>query len=218
MQLFDTYWWLFGTICTVVGLFVALFGRSLLRIVLFIVGMGATVFAIIILFYSTFLQDNTEDWIFWTVLGASVLLGALIGFLCTKLVKFGGAILSAWGGFMVGMLINESWLYMYGLTWLFWTSCIALALIFFVIGWIFFEPAVIVSTAFIGSYFVARGVGCFINNASFPSVFVLISEVQSGGVEKISNYYYIYFAGILLLTAFGSFIQYKIYKKHNAKK
>lgn len=55
MQLFETYWWLFGTICTVVGLFVALFGRSLLRIVLFIVGLGATVFAIVILFYSTFL-------------------------------------------------------------------------------------------------------------------------------------------------------------------
>jgi len=178
MQLFQTYWWLFGAICCGVGFFVAFFGRSLLRIVLFIIGMGVTVFAILIIFYSTFLNDKSADWIFWVVLACSVLLGALVGFLCTKLVKFGGAILSAWGGFMLGMLINESWLYMYGLTWLFWTSSILMALIFFVLGWCFFEPAVIGSTAFIGSYFVARGVGCFLHeSAAFPSIFVLIKEV-----------------------------------------
>lgn len=177
MELFSTYWWLFGTVCLVSGVFLIFFGRALLRIVLAFIGLAATVFIVMIIFYSTFLNNNSADWIFWVVLACSALLGCLVGFLFTKLVRFGGAILSAWGGFMVGMLINEAWLYMYGLDWLFWVSCIVLAIIFFFIGYKFFEPAVIVSTSFVGSYFLARGIGCFAKSASFPSVIVLISQI-----------------------------------------
>jgi len=217
MQLFQDYWWLFGTICCAAGLFLALFGRSLLRAVLFLIGLLGTVCAVIVLFYSTFLNDQTADWVFWTVLGGSALVGLLVGFLFTKLARFGGALLSGFGGFMVGIIIFEAWLYTYKLEWLLWVSGAVLALIFFVIGWIFFEPAVIGSTSFIGSYFLARGVGCFIDNASFPSVMVLVDQIESGGIDAISPYYYIYFAAILLMTAIGCFVQYKMYKKRVAK-
>lgn len=182
MQLFETYWWLFGAVCLGAGLFLVLCGRALMRVVLFLIGLGATVFLVFVIFYSTFLRSDTETWVFWVVLGGSAVVGALVGFLLTKLVRFGGAILSAWGGFMVGMMIVEAWLYQYGLDWVFWVTCVACAVIFFVLGYKFFEVAVILSTSFIGSYFIARGVGCFVNNASFPSVIVLIGEIQSGGI------------------------------------
>lgn len=159
------------------GVFLTFFGRKLLRIVLAFIGLAATVFLIMIIFYSTFLHDDTEDWLFWIVLVCSAILGCLVGFLLTKLVRFAGAIMAAWGGFMVGMLINEAWLYQYGFDWLFWVSCIVIAIIFFVLGFAFFEPAVIISTSFIGSYFMARGIGCFAKDASFPSVIVLYKQI-----------------------------------------
>lgn len=177
MQLFDTYWWLFGTICIGAGFFLTLFGRTLLRVVLFFVGLGATVMLTFIIFYSTFLKDDSEDWIMWVVLAGSGLVGILVGWLFTKLLRFGGAVLAGFGGFMLGMLLNEMWLYQYGHDWIFWTVCIGLAVICCVVGFIVFEPAIIISTAFVGSYFVARGVGCLIPDDSFPSVFVLIQQV-----------------------------------------
>jgi len=218
MQLFETYWWLFGTICLVSGFFLALFGRALLRIVLFIIGLFGTVFLVIVIFYSTFLNDQTADWVFWTVLAGSALVGALIGFLFTKLARFGGAVLAGFGGFLVGMVIFEAWLYMYELEWLLWVSGAVLALLFFGLGYKFFEPAVIGSTSFIGSYFIARGVGCFVDNASFPSVITLVDQVESGGIDAISPYYYIYFTAILLMTIIGCVVQYKMWKRRAAKK
>lgn len=217
LQLFDTYWWLFGAICIGSGFFLTLFGRTLLRAILFFVGLAATVFITFVIFYSTFLKDNTEDWIMWVTLAGSALVGCLIGWLLTKLVRFGGAVLAGFGGFMLGMLINETWLYMYGLEWVFWVVCIGLAVICLIIGFILFEPAIIVSTAFIGSYFVARGVGCFVQDAAFPSIFVLIEQVQSGGITTISTYFYIYLAGIVVFAIIGTFVQWKIWKRCEAK-
>jgi cytochrome b len=134
-----------------------------------------TVFLILIIFYSTFLDSNTENWVGWLVLSLSVVLGLGVGFLFTKIARFAAAILSGWGGFLLGVIINESWLYMYGSSALFWIVNIAMAIIFTILGFVLFVQAIIISTASMGGYFICRGISFWAGG--FPSAFFLVQQV-----------------------------------------
>lgn len=75
---------MFGALFIIFGFFLALFGKKLFSITLFIVGMAVAIGAILFLFYGTFLSKNTELWVFWTVLAGSFLVGLLAGYLLYK--------------------------------------------------------------------------------------------------------------------------------------
>jgi hypothetical protein len=66
-----------------------------------------------ILFYTTFLKSTTQLWVGWLVLGLSTLVGLIIGFFCTKMLRGACALIAGYGGFMIGVVINDSWLYIY---------------------------------------------------------------------------------------------------------
>ena len=171
----DEFYWIFGTCAIIGGIFFLFFGRKLFIIGLFLIGILATTIVLLIIFYSTFLTHDTATWVSWTVLVVSVLIGALVGYLFTKIARFGAAILSAWGGFMLGVLINEMWLYMYGSEYLFWGVNIGLAVVCAIAAFVLFNHAIIVSTAFLGAFFVARGIAMFAGG--FPPAFDLIKQV-----------------------------------------
>ena len=69
--------------------------------------MIATIAVLFILSYTTFLSDNTEAWVGWTVLGVSILLGILGGYLLYKCQRLGAAALGGWGGLgeVLGMTV-----------------------------------------------------------------------------------------------------------------
>ena len=207
----ESYAWLFGILAIVGGLLFTFLGLKLFIVCLFLVGLIATVFLILLIFYSTFLQDNTESWVGWLVLVLSAVLGCGVGFLFTKLARFGAAILAAWGGFMLGILINESWLYMYGSSALFWSVNVISAIIFFVLGFLVFNQAIMVSTAFLGSYFICRGISFWAGG--FPPAYQLVEQVQSNAIDFINPAFYGYLAGILVLTILGAVVQFKMYYK-----
>ena len=98
--------WLWAIIMIVAGLFICLLGRQLFKVTIFLAATFITIAAILLLFYSTFLKSNTEDWVAWTVLAISLVLGLIVGFLATKVLRLGAAVLAGWGGFMIGVLIN----------------------------------------------------------------------------------------------------------------
>ena len=43
--------------------------------------------------------------------------GIIFGLLLARCVKVGGAILAAWGGFAIGLILNEAFMYKLLLTW-----------------------------------------------------------------------------------------------------
>lgn len=135
----------------------------------FLIGATATVCGIMVLFYSTFLKTSTAVWVGWVVLSCSILLGLGIGFLCTKMLRGAAAVIAGYGGFMLGVVINESWLYIYHSSALFWCVNVAFAVAFAILAFIFFNQAVILSTSFLGSYFVMRGISAFAGG--FPPAF-----------------------------------------------
>lgn len=215
-QFFEQYYWLFGTLLIVAGVFFTFLGRKLFQVAVFVVGMVITVFAILILFYTTFLNDNTESWVGWTVLAFSILIGCGIGFLFTKLVRPAGAILAGWGGFMLGLLINEAWLANYGSQAVFWCVCIGVALVCAIPGFILFNQAIMISTSFIGSYFIMRGISLFAGG--FPPAMELVAEVKSGAITSVEPAFWGYVAGIVVVTILGSVVQFKMYAKMEEEK
>ena len=138
-EFLDKYYWLFGTLLLVFGVFLTFFGRKLFVFTVFIIGACLTVCAVMILFYSTFLKSTTAYWVGWLVLSLSILAGLGVGFLCTKVLRFAGSLVCAYGGFMLGVVINEMWLYIYHSEAVFWCVSIGLAVAIGILAFFFFN-------------------------------------------------------------------------------
>jgi len=78
------YSWLWGAVLIIIGIPLCLLGRKLFSATLFLIGTLLTTTLILLIFYGTFLSDNTEAWIGWTVLTCSILLGIAGGYLLYK--------------------------------------------------------------------------------------------------------------------------------------
>ena len=108
----EQYSYLWGALLIVGGIFFGFFGRKLFKAAIFIVTTICVAFGIMLLFYTTFLDDTTESWVGWTVLACAILIGLVAGFFMMKIERVGAALLAGWGGFLVGMLLNETVLYL----------------------------------------------------------------------------------------------------------
>ena len=132
----------------------------------------ATAFLILLFFYALFLQDDTEDWVGWTVLICAGLIGLIVGVLMVKIQRVGAAILAGWGGFMLGLLLNETVLYKAQSQVLFWSVGIACAILCAVLTLFIYNHVLITSTSFMGAYFFWRGISLYAGG--YPNEFELI--------------------------------------------
>ena len=203
--------WLFGSILIVVGFFLGLFGQRLFSITLFIVGTLATVFLIWILFYSTFLSSSTEDWVSWVVLSGAIIVGLLAGFVLYKCQRLGAAIIGGWGGWIAGAVFCTAVLWAASSEVAFWIISVSFALIAAALAFCFYYHAVILSTAFAGSYMFVRGISLFAGG--FPNMITLIQELESGAAVHIEWWFYLYLVFIVLLFILCTIFQYKHFKK-----
>lgn len=169
----DTYSYLWGAMFIVGGIFFCFFGKKLFKAAIFIVTAILTVFGILLLFYTTFLKDTTEAWVGWTVLVCSILIGLVAGFFVMKLERLGAALLAGWGGFLLGVMLNEMVLYKAESTAVFWSISVACAIIAAVLSFFMFEHVLILGTSFGGAYMLVRGVSLYAGG--FPNEFTLVS-------------------------------------------
>lgn len=171
------YKYLWGSLFIIIGIFLAFFGRKLFTTALFIAAAAIFVGLVLIIVYSTFLAES-DKWVGWIVISVAILLGLGVGYLATKLEKIGACLLAGWGGFCLGILLNESVLYYFGSAVLLWIVNGACALIAAIAAWFLFNQAIIISTAFVGSYLTMRGIGLYAGG--FPNEYVLLSMIQTG--------------------------------------
>ncbi len=180
------------------------FGRKLFVFTVYIIGAAFTVCGIMILFYTTFLKATHAYWLGWLVFSLSIVAGLGIGFLCTKNLRLAGSLVCGYGGFMLGVTINDMGLYIYHSQAVFWCVNIGLAVAFAVLALLFFNQAVIISTAFTGSLFVMRAISILLGG--FPLSFHLIGLVKAGVITNIDPTFYGYLAGMVVLTIIGAFV------------
>jgi hypothetical protein len=157
----------------VLGIFLAFFGRYLLKAAVFIAGTILIAFIILVVFYATFLSDKTASWVGWLVVSLAIILGLIGGYLLQKYEKVDAALLGAWGGFTLGVLLNETVLYLVHSTALFWCVNIGLAVVGALVGFFAFNPVIMIGTAFIGSYLTMRGISLYAGG--FPNEYVLMN-------------------------------------------
>lgn len=203
----SSYSWLWGAGMIIAGIMLCAFGRKLFSVCIFLATACIVIFAIMLLFYTLFLKSTTEEWVGWLVLSIAVITGLVAGFFMLKLEKLGAGILAGWGGFMLGMLINEMALYKVGSEALFWIVCIGLAVVAGLLTMCLLDDVLIIMTAFAGAYSFWRGISMYAGE--FPNEFTLAEEVQSGAIESINGWFYAYMVAIVLTTGLGAFIQYK---------
>lgn len=157
-----------------------------------------TTFLILMIFYMTFLTNDTQAWVFWVVTAFALLFGLVGGYLMMKMERVGCAMMAGWAGFNIGLLLNESCLYLFLNTKVFWSTTWILAFIAFVLGFMWLNQGLIVSTAINGSFLVMKGFGTML--PGFPNNRVLIDQVASGGISVVPPGFYGYLAAIVLMS------------------
>lgn len=203
--------WLWGICLLVMGFFLCLFGQKLFSATLLLIGTLVTVAAIWLLFYTTFLTDKTAEWIGWTVLACSIVLGLFGGYLLYKCQRLGAAVVGGFGGFMCGVLFDTTVLWSIESNSAFWICSVVGAIIGALGAFIFYYHAVILSTSFVGGYMFIRGISLYAGG--YPNEWALIEQIKSGALDHIPYWFYLYLVGIILCTVIGAIFQYKHFKK-----
>lgn len=193
----------------IVGGFVACFyGFKLLKPTLFIVGLLSSCVLSLLFCYAVY-SSSADDLksTFWYFLGGGAVAGLLVGYLLARFVKVGAAVLAGWGGFCLGIVINEAFLSKFELVWLFWVSTVVCAIVAAGLTFKIFDHTVILATAFMGSYFMIRGVSCYAGH--YYNEFTMVKLLQAGAFTEIDPFYWIYVGAFVVFVGLGAFVQFR---------
>ena len=201
----------------VVGFGLCFVGRALVKPTLFILGIFVATFIIMFIFYSTFLKTDTETWVAWAVLGGSIVVGLLLGFLFQKFAKVGAMVLAGWGGFTLGLLLYNTFMYKVigGSLAGYWAWQVGISLVCAGLALCLYDHVLIQATALFGSFIFVYGIG--IVAGRYPNPFTIQRLIEAGQLDDIDPIFYAYLGGNLVLWALGLFVQYR-HKKRNPKK
>ena len=100
----NRYTYVFGWILILLGIFLMLFGRELIKPTLFILSSIFITLLILVFFYQ-FLSENETVWLFWLIFAISALIGIGVGIAAVCFVSWGILILGAAFGFFGSMLL-----------------------------------------------------------------------------------------------------------------
>ena len=156
-----------------------------------------------------------SNWIGWTVLLCSLMIGLVCGFFMMKLDRVGSAFLASWGGLIVGFVLNQTVLYLLESNITFWCVSFSFAIIAGICSFYWFDHVLINMTAFSGAYMIVRGISFFAGG--YPNEFTLVNETIDGVMKDETRWFYLYLVSMLTITAVGSFVQYKIMEKDKSE-
>lgn len=107
----------------------------------------------------------------WVIVGASVVVGLAVGFLFIKYKKLGAFCLASWGGFSLGLLMYNAFIYKIDSEIALWGFAVGIGLTYGVLVFYFFDHVLIHATAFIGSFLAIFGVGLIAGK--YPNPFTI---------------------------------------------
>lgn len=169
----DTNWWIVALALIGVGTFQWALGQKLFKPSMFLIGVISVLGLVMFVFYAVFLPTGTKEWTIWVLGGIGLILGVIVGYFLTKLVRFGVCALGAWGGVIVALLLHSAIFYNIHSQWIFWIMTIGFGVVFGGVAFWKYKLFLIFSTAFVGSYLDVRGVSLFVGG--YPNEFTMIS-------------------------------------------
>jgi hypothetical protein len=108
---FNNNKWAMFALFLISGLIICFMGRTIFKPVLFIVSCFAAFSIVMLISYSTFLSDNPKAWAGWVTLAVALGLGIVLGWLLLKFIRIGIFIVAAMGGYSVGLLLYNAFMY-----------------------------------------------------------------------------------------------------------
>jgi hypothetical protein len=210
----QTYKIFVGLFFIAIGIFLAVFGNKFLIVTFLITTALATVTFLCIVLFAIFIKEGTSIYVVWILLILSTIIGLIVGFLMIKIMKVTlGFILGGYTGYMLGLfLYNMIFIQINsnpGLV--YWLVLISSIILCCVLAYFLIDHVIIVSTSFIGSYAIIRGVSLYANG--FPNEFYIMDLIKKGETEELKMalrpVVYAYLSCWIILTGLGIFIQYK---------
>lgn len=170
-----------GAIAIVGGVILTFFGFKLLKPSICFAGFLTATAASLLVFYAVYSTSIDELSTFYYWMAGGAVIGLILGLFLAYFVRVGAAILAGWGGFMIGLILNEAILYRFEFVWMFWTANIVCALICAVLTFKSFEIMMMFSTATIGSYSLIRGAACYLGH--WYNEFTIVKMLQEGLID-----------------------------------
>jgi len=208
--------WIFGIIFMVIGGFSLVLGRKLIKPTLFIFGCLATMATIMFLFYVLILPNSDKDWVGWLILCVSFILGCIVGFFVSKLVRIGVFILGVCGGAGIALILNNTVFYKINTVAVLWIMIVVFGVVLGVLSFLWFDYIVIITTSILGSYMLIRGLSFLAGG--YPNEFTVYEQIKAGDIDAVPGTFYAYLAGMIILFIAGLYIQIKIKKSGGDKK
>lgn len=154
--------------------------------------------------YSTFAKENHKVWVGWVIILGSILIGCVVGYIFIKYQKVGAFCLATWGGFSVGLLFYNSFVYKADSEFALWGFAVGMGLLYGVMIFFFADHILIHATAIIGSFLAIAGVGLVAGHYANP--FTIVEMMNYGKFENIDPLFYAYLGGNLVLYILGCIV------------
>jgi hypothetical protein len=170
-----------GGIAIVGGIVLCFFGLKLVKPSICFAGFLTSIFLAILFFYAIYATSVEELSTFYYWIAGGAVIGLILGWFLSHFVKVGAAILAGWGGFMIGLILNEAFLYTFEYVWVFWTANVVCMLVCAGLTFKLFDFMMIFSTCVLGSYGLIRGVSCYAGH--YYNEFVVVQLLKSGAID-----------------------------------
>ena len=208
--------WILAILLIVLGLPSTFYGHKMIKYAVSIVGGGISFMILALAFSWAGLLEGLTDQgkSVWPAIGLLLLaiaVGMLVGFILFKIFFVGAIILAAVAGGFGGLLIYQLILSATESVWLLYALVILGGVAAGVFATYQFDNIMIFSTSLIGAYAFVRGISMFVGH--FPNEIQLFNSLEEGVDIKLTNWFYIYFAAIVVLFVLGGFFQLREHKK-----
>jgi hypothetical protein len=213
--------WLIAIPEMLIGLFLLVEGGKQIHVTLFLVPAIVASYGINCVLFITLLPDNFPTYLtkLWFFIG--LILGLMFGVAMSSSPRSGILFMGTSLGIVLGFLIYYCFIivlnsdssdeYEFSSKNL-WVTTLTSVFICASASLIFFDNAMIVSSAFYGAYIFVRGLAVLFGG--FPSEFAIMQEFKSHTFSSESTAFFVYLIVILLLFIVSMLIQFKRRETH----
>jgi len=165
--------------------------------------------------FALFFNRNSSEVTQWIIFGVCCVVGILFGLLMAYLSRFGTAVLAAWGGVALALMLYTSFMYKWDNSHqvLYWIWVIGMGVATGILGYVLFNHAIIFATSIVGSFLLVRGISFYAGG--FPDIGLVIEQIKNGQTPTFNNAFYGYLAGFIVASLGFLVFQYKMFYGRN---
>jgi hypothetical protein len=207
----DAYSAYFGIFFVIFGGLMCFVGWKFIGVTVCLIGLITCVAISCLIFYAVYASATTDPTEFFYWLGGGVIAGIIVGVILCKYQKAGASMAAGWGGAILGIVLNTTVLYRFGIPIMFYVATIVCAAVCAFLVTRYYEKGVIGATAILGGYMLMRGIAFWFGG--YVNEFVVAKMIKDGLASEINPIYWVYIGLFVLFSVVGAIVQWKFFKR-----